>query len=362
MRVGVNSRIYQYAETGIPYFIKNLYSTALADKKWNKEEIFFFQTELKKKIGITSVIPKKNSISDILFDLYYVDELIKKQNIDIFHGPSNILPLKKNKKTKYVLTIHDLSFIVKPELCGVIFRNYYKYIVGESLKRADLVVCDSESTKKDLQNFYNSRNYDLIVIPLAINKLFKKNTVNKKNRINAKYFLSICTHPKRKNIYNVLRAFAMSNLINNYKFVLVGLFEPKFLIEIKSLLNELNLKDNVILTGYVSEEDLINYYQHASFFIYPSFYEGFGLPILESMHFNIPVITSNISSMTEFKIDEDLLVNPNNVRDIKQKMNYITSLSQNELKIIKQKNYKFSKKFSWDKTSSLYLEAFKKLI
>ena len=112
----------------------------------------------------------------------------------------------------------------------------------------------------------------------------------------------------------------------------------------------------------MSEEDLINYYQHASFFIYPSFYEGFGLPILESMHFNIPVITSNISSMTEFKIDEDLLVNPNNVRDIKQKMNYITSLSQNELKIIKQKNYKFSKKFSWDKTSSLYLEAFKKLI
>ena len=76
MRIGVNSRIYQYAETGIPYFIKNLYSTALVDKKWDEEEIFFFQTELNKKIGNTLIIPKKNSISDILFDLYYVNELI----------------------------------------------------------------------------------------------------------------------------------------------------------------------------------------------------------------------------------------------------------------------------------------------
>lgn len=362
MRIGVNSRIHQYAETGIPYFIKNLYSTALSDKKWDDQEIFFFQTELKKKIGNTRVIPKKNSITEILFDLYYIDELILKENIDIFHGPSNILPLKKNKKTKYVLTIHDLSFIVKPELCGAIFRNYYKYIVGESLKRADLVVCDSESTKNDLQNFYNSKNYDLTVIPLAINKFFKNKIGNKENLIDDQYFLSICTHPKRKNIYNLLRAFSKSNLVNNYKFVLVGLFEPKFLNETKSLINELNLKNNVFLTGYVSEEDLISYYEHASFFIYPSFYEGFGLPILESMHFNVPVITSNVSSMTEFEIDKNLLVDPDNVKDITQKMNYISSLSQNELKVIKQKNNKFSKKFSWDKTSNMYLKAFKKLI
>ncbi len=362
MRVGVNSRLFQYADTGISIFIKSLYKNIINNSKVNYDNLFFFQTNLNKKIGKTKKINTKFLSSDILFDLYQINDLIKKYNIDIFHGPSNILPLTKQKRTKYALTIHDLSFLTLPKLNNFFFRNYYKVMVGESIRRADLVICDSESTKNDVLNFYQHRNYDLEVIPLAIEKNKYQNIKSLKNPINNEYILTLCTHPKRKNIKNILTAYSKSSLRYRYKFILAGYIEKVAIDDFRKLIKNLKIENNVIITGFIDEKELEAYYRYASFFIYASFYEGFGLPILEAMHFKVPILTSNISSMTEFNIPKEFLVNPYDVIDITKKMDFVNQLTKKSLSIVTKKNYEYSKNFSWDKTAQLYINAFKKII
>src|SRR3989338_1781343 len=193
MKIGVNARVLQNVKTGIPYFVKQLYSELVKIDKENK--YIFFQ-------------PKKNSLlHSFLFDNFSINWKIEKSRVDIFHGPANLLPIFKRSGIKYIVTVYDLSFLIYPSYQSAIFNLYYKYFVGRSLKNADIVVADSNNTKKDIINYYHIPADKIKVIYLGVSGIFFKTEI--KNRlIKDKYFLTLTTHPQRKNTLAILEAMA----------------------------------------------------------------------------------------------------------------------------------------------------------
>lgn len=355
MRIGVNSRLFQYAETGIPHYIKSLYSQL---QKSSRHTVTFYQTDDTKKLGTTRVYPVRNSlIRNILFDLYHVTKLVKK-NIDIYHAPSHVLPLFKNKSTAYVVSIMDLSFLKVPHFSGRLFNMYYSYIVGKSIKSADAVIAISANTKKDIIEQYGIAEDKISVIYLGVDDIYFQN--NKQKRIvDEPYFFSITTHPKRKNIYGILQAMAVSKGVSHLKFVLAGHIDAEPLQELQDYIRKNNLQDRVEFRGFVTQTELVSLYQHAEFFIYPSFYEGFGFPPVEAMACGCPVIVSNTSSLPEVVPNSDWLINPYSIDEIAQTMDKMTTLKPIERKKLIAQNLTFVQKFRWDTTAQMTLSLFK---
>ena len=361
MKIGVNSRIFQNGETGIPYFIRHLYTKLAEIDKAN--EYYFFQTNNQKILGKTKIISAQNNIlRNALFDNIMVDRLIVENKIDVFHGPAHIIPIKRRRHTKYVVTIHDLSFLVFPEHYSCIFTLYYRDAVRQSLKNADVIVADSVSTKNDIIYFYNVDKLKIKVIQPGVSLYFLENENEGSTRlIRDAYCFSLTTHPKRKNIYSVLEVLARSKKLQGLKYVIAGLIPDEFAKELKKDIIRLRLTETVILFGYSTEEQLRNLYRHADFFIYPSFYEGFGFPILESMLCQTPVIAAGTSSMREIMPIAKWCINPNDLEDIQNKMEMMMDISQEEKYELIAINLNFAKKFRWLETASKYLELYEEL-
>lgn len=356
MKIGINSRLYQNSETGIPYFIKCLYTTLLERHK--EIEYVFLQTNIKKTLGLTKIYSASNTgLGSFLFDGLFANQLASKEGVNIFHGPSNVLPLFKKSGIKYVVTVHDLSFLIFPEQYSRIFNLYYRFVIKRTLKNADIIVADSYSTKNDIKRFYKIPEDKIKVVHLGINEKYL-NASKTSRLVQEKYFFSMSTHPRRKNILAVLDAMIKESPLRECKYVIAGLIPDEQLRELKERIQELHLEENVILFGYASEEQLISLYQNAEFFIYPSFYEGFGFPVLEAMALHCPVIVSNTSSLTEIVPDQKWSVNPNDVEEIAEKMISLLDLSLESRDNLIQKNYSFTKNFSWEKTAQKYYEIF----
>lgn len=359
MKIGVNSRLIQNRSAGIPNYIMHLYQAIL--KIDNKNQYIFFQTRDFPKIGETKCFKLINSnLTNLLFDLFLINKLISEERI--FHGPANVLPLFKKKGIKYVLTIHDLSFLRFPKYNSVLFNKYYYHIIKKSLKNADIVVADSINTKKDIIEFYNIEREKIKVVYLGVNNFFFENDeFSSKRIIKDKYIFTLTTHLKRKNIFNLLKAFAKSKKLLNLKLVISGTINKNEYKELKSEIKKLGIKENVIIFGFANLQELKSLYKNAEFFIYPSFYEGFGLPVLEAMATNCPVITSNTSSLVEIVPEDKWLVNPYSISDISEKMEEMLDLSQKyRIKLLK-KNYEFAKKFTWDETAKKMIKIFEEV-
>lgn len=356
MKIGVNSRIFQHTSTGIPYYIQCLYQQLLTSNK--DFQFTFFQTSKKKKLGQTRIIATNDTgIKGALFDLFLINKLIKKEGVKVFHGASNILPFFKIPGVKYVVTVHDLAFMITPKGYPLAYRLFSKYGIRRSVKNADVIVADSNNTKKDIIKFFHADAKKIKTVYLGVNDVFCCPSRHKRI-IQDKYFFSITSHPQRKNILSVLEVFACNENLKNYKYVVAGAIEPVQMAELKEKIRQLGLNERVIIFGYASEKELVNLYQNAEFFIFPSFYEGFGFPVVEAMICRCPVITSQNSSLIELMPDKRWLVNPHSLRSISMKIDKLLSLSAQERKKLIENNYQFARKFSWEKTADEMLKIF----
>ncbi len=346
MKIGVNARVLQNVKTGIPYFIHHLKKNLPKIDKKNK---YFF------------LRPKINSfIKAFLYDNFLVNREIEKSKLDIFYAPAQILPFFRKVGVKYIVTVHDLSYLIFPSNASRIFYIYYKYFLARSLKNADIIVADSNNTKKDVIKYYHVPENKIKVIYLGVSEIFFKSE-KKKRLIKDKYFLTLTTHPQRKNTLSILETIKKNKKLLEYKIVIAGLIEKKQIDILKEKIHNLELKNNVILWGYAAEEDLVSLYQHAEFFIYPSFYEGFGLPVLEAMASRSPVISSNTSSLVEILPNQDFSFDPRNPKDMLSKMIKMTGLNQTEKKKLTTTNYNFAKNFTWLKTAKKMITLFKNI-
>ncbi len=295
------------------------------------------------------------------------------ENADIFHSPFYAIPpaVRKYKKVKTFLTVYDLIPILHPQFFvkATDGGDHILKTIVDGIGREDWVTCISQATKDDLCNYRPDLDPRRIsVIHLGASKWFypckDEATIERaraKYKIPAgRYILSVCTLEPRKNLAHLIRCFAQliqQEQLSDLKLVLVGNLGWKYESIFAEMTSAKDLRDRIIITGYVADEDLAAIYSGSLFFVYPSFYEGFGLPPLEAMQCGVPVITSNTSSLPEVVGTAGLMVDP---RDGDALCAAILKLeSDKELRAtLAQKSLKQAQQFSWDECASQTLTAY----
>lgn len=287
---------------------------------------------------------------------------------DVIHCPDFLIPPTLNRNI--VLTIHDLAFIRFPEFN---FDWFIKKYTGEVKKNARIskkIIADSESTRNDIVNFLEIDPAKIEVVYLAADDIFRKLTEKEKNiyvlkkyQIDKKYILSVGTIEPRKNFAALIRAFnniKKSKIGSGYKLVIVGRTGWKSEATYEERENS-PYKDDILFIGRIPDQDLVQIYNWAELFVYPSFFEGFGLPPLEAMSCGLPVIASDTSSLKEVVGDAGILVAAGDESKLE---NQLLHILENEVvkEELSTKSLIRIKKFSWGKTAQKTLDIYNKII
>lgn len=253
--------------------------------------------------------------SRILWEQYCLPRVVIEKGIDIFHAAGFTLPHKLT--TRSVITIFDMTFFSMPDVHLKSKVAYFKAMIPAAVKKADAVIAISSQTKYDIINYLGTPEKKIKVIHIGIGDEFKvitDETLIKSVRalysLPAEYILFVGTIEPRKNIDSLIRAYAQLKKRGcRHKLVIAGRHGWGY-NKIYSLISSLELTGDVVFTGYVLQKNLPALYSGASVFVYPSLYEGFGIPVLEAMKCGTPVITSNTSSMPEVSADAAMLIDP----------------------------------------------------
>ncbi len=359
MKIAVNARHATGRDTGVPNYIRSLYHAIQTLDSSN--EYISFQTQGPALLPNTAYgWTPRGPISDPWFDCWESYRMAKRQHIDILHGPAHVLPLLKPRGTRYVLTVHDLSFHVFPSMYETHLKAYYGMVVGHSLKQADAIVADSQSTRDDIVRFYGIAPQNIAVVPLGVDDIFRHPCPGPR-LFKERYFLSLMTHQKRKNIDGVLAAIACTPALRNIHYLVAGAMSQEHFDHVSAKVAALGLQKCVHLYGYVKKEDLVNLYRNAEFFIYPSFYEGFGLPVLEAMSCGCPVLTSNNSSLREIVPNPSWLVDPQDIRNMGIMMSDVLNMSTSERRQRIERGLCFADGFTWDRSARMMIDIFKSM-
>ena len=266
----------------------------------------------------------------------YLKVLFFKTNIVIF--PNFIMPFIKFKGTKYITVIHDLAPFRQEEMSKSAGNKYRKGIIN-TLKNANMVVTVSETIRQEIIGKFNINPDKIKVVCDSVSPCFVNPDTNlsdaaqnellrKYNIESRKYILSVATLNKRKNIPELIKAFEIiSQKYSDLKLVLVGGMGN----EIKE---KLTLQQNVIFTGYISDEDLQILYKNALIYMYPSLYEGFGIPLIEAQYCGCPVLCSDIPVFHEVAQDSAEFCVPN-AKSIAEKLEYLINNEQRCLDLIR---------------------------
>lgn len=319
--------------------------------------------------NITPIILKPQARHPFLYYLFFefsVKRFVNKVKPDLFVGTDGIIPLKIHTKTLSV--IHDLNFEHYPEQLPKTYQKYYRKNFPKFANQATRIATVSEFSKKDIINTYNINPDKIDVVYNGANEHFiplDKEKINKvKNQFaeEKNYFLFVGTLHPRKNLIRLFQAFEDFKIKtkSDFKLLVVGK-KMWWTNEIESVYNSLQHKNDIVFTGRIAEQDLYNIVASAYALTYVPIFEGFGIPLVESMSCGVPVITSNVTSMPEVVEDSGLLVDPFSVDDISKAM--IKLVTNSELRNqLAEKSLIQAKKFSWEKTASLLWDSIQKTI
>ncbi len=309
MRIGIDARVLEKRMTGIGrYLLDILRGLILYD---NSNEYFLFScTEIpvendfyhKIKTG-KSFLPSK--IYAPLWLNIILPKYLKRYNIDIFFTVNHLIPIRGIKNIKTIAAVHDLAHKINKDFHPLSYRSYLDLFLPSSMRKSDSILTVSESSKKDIINYFNIMPSKIEVIYQAADSKFSPGNVSEdkglylhqKYNLPGKYILFVGAIEKRKNIEGILK---ISDLVHNknniVKTVLIGKPGHNFRI----IDSEIKKREKyVTYLNYVDDEDLPAIYKQAFLFIFPSFYEGFGIPPLEAMQIGLPVLASNVSSLPE---------------------------------------------------------------
>ena len=253
---------------------------------------------------------------------------------------ANTAPLfYKNK----IVTVHDIAYERFPQTFDWKFRLYYKLLMPNIIKTSKYTLTVSEFSKNEIHQFYGTSLNNIDVVYNAVNEIFEP----KKIKINERYILAVSSLNYQKNFHSLVKAF---NLLydNNIKLYLVGGINKNFAPT--ELLSEIKKNKNIVFKGRVSDEKLVELYSNAVCFVYPSLYEGFGIPPLEAQACGCPVIVSNVVSLPEVCGDSALYCNPYDVKDIQNKIETLINDEGLQEKL-RKKGFENVKRFSWKKSA-----------
>ena len=309
MNIGIDARVLEKQMTGIGRYLSDILKGVASGDKKNKYTLFSTnEFRFSKEDNINPdhfkfIFSGNKALPNKLYSPYWLNftlpTLIEKSKIDIFFSPNNLLPIKK-LKCKSVITVHDVFHLIDKKYHPFFYRKYMNLQLPYSVKNADVVVAISESTKNDLIKYFKVSEEKIKTIYRAADNKFKPITVTefdrKRLKLPDKYLLYVGMIENRKNIMGILKTADLLFLNKpEIKFVLVGRSGHGF----KEIDKEIKRRENVLYLNYFPESEIVNIYNLAFLFFFPSYYEGFGLPPLEAMQCGLPVICSNIASLRE---------------------------------------------------------------
>lgn len=376
LNIGIDASFIHGENTGTGEYTKQLISHLSEFDKKNIYMIFPFFTyiynehfknyhpNLSKNFNIFWLsLPKK--IVDFLWNKFYVFRPLYLPRFDIFHSTTFTIPPSTSYK-RLIFTVYDVSFFTHPQFHLKENIEHCMIETKEAVKKADVIIAISNHTKNDLIKYFDCPENKIKVTPLACDKIFyKKINEKEKNKVFLKYkiynafIFHLGSLEPRKNTMGLIKAYRLlpKNIQDKYNLVIGG-GKGWMNSSIHDYIRKYSLSDNIKIVGYINNEELPVFYQAAKCFVYPSFYEGFGIPPLEAMASGCPTLVSNTSSMPEICQNGAEYCEPNNIEDICMKIKGLLSSDNKEL-IITAKIQ--SKKFSWSKciknTKKIYFEA-----
>lgn len=279
-----------------------------------------------------------------------------KDDLDVLFVPAHTLPIIRKRGLKTVMTVHDLGVEYLPQFHQLKQQLYLKYITRYQLRSATKIIAVSKATKEDLIKRAGIDPKKISVVYEGYDKeKFKADrlvsTLNHYDLVSGEYFLFVGTVQPRKNLERLIKAFRKELedrrlMTDDLRLVIVG---PRGWLsdDIYKLPKKLGIEKRVKFLGYVPDEDMPIFYSGAIALLFPSLFEGFGLPILEAQACGCPVLTSNISSMPEVAGRGAIYVNPNSVDDIVEGMECVMD-QVSRVKLIKA-GFENVKRFSWEK-------------
>ena len=315
------------------------------------EEFVFSDNIIPVQIGL----PARHPVLFYLWFEYSVPRALGQLGVDLFLSTDGYLSL--DTPTRSIPVIHDINFEHYPEQLPAMTRRYYKYFFPKFARKAIRIATVSEYSKADIVAKYGINEDDIDVVYNGANEIYMTTSEEDKTAAREKYaagnpyFLFIGSLLPRKNIANLFRAFDLfkSNSNNQVKLMIIG--EKKWWTsEIENAYKEMKFKDDVIFKGHTAPDELKFIIPAALAMTYVSFFEGFGVPIIEAMKCGTPVITSDISCMPEIAGGAALLCDPNSPDSIAQKMSDVVNSPDKNEALVTQ-GLERAEVFSWDITA-----------
>lgn len=357
MKIGITAELLgNMPFTGVEFYTYNLITELLKSKKHTFTLICPPNTTRNLfSSNVKTVVHKQLR----LFGTNFFSALIKPpkclDEFDLIHCPSVVAPFFFKPTGKVVMTVHDLIPILYPKWQVLRRRLYFNYILEYRFKYVDVFIAASQNTKKDLIKYFDIDSEKIEVVYEGVTEKFKPCKQKKHD-----FILAVSTLEPRKNFKRIIESYIhLKEKFNiSEDLVIVGKKGWYF----KDILRiPPRYEKHIDFRGYVSEKDLIELYQSAKIFVYPSLYEGFGLPVLEAMACGCPVITSKVSSLPEVAGDAAILVNPNDVNALAEAMHEVLT-NENLQERLAVMGLERAKKFSWKQCAAETIRVYEKAV
>lgn len=382
MNIGLDAKRAYHNGTGLGHYSRTLINSL--SEYFPEHEYYLFNPKpsskfhLSQKENIHEVLPQ-NIISKSFPSAWrssWIKKDLGKNNINLYHGLSHEIPIGiQNTKIKSVVTIHDLIHERYPEQYKAIDVNIYNKKFRYACEHADKIIAISKQTKQDIIEFYKTPEEKIVVCYQSCNPIFSKQMseedkqmTRKKYDLPEKYFLSVGSVIERKNLLTICKAQLLLKNELDIPLVVIG-DGGKYKEEVKEFISKNDIVDNVIFLSEHKKASEKSFrtanafpaiYQSAIAMIYPSTFEGFGIPVLEALFSKLPVITSNVSCLPEAGGDAAYYVDPLNVEEIAEGMKKIFfdhQLCEN----MKQKGWLHAQNFKPQKCAASVMDVYKSL-
>lgn len=360
MRIGINVHLLSTTHTGIQHYIRALVPELIAQATSQEIVLYGEPSQLSLPASrqvqwVSASRPLRSGIQRVLWEQTVLPRLLRQDGIDVFFSPAFILPMRWDGAG--VVTVHDLNFEVSPQTIHPIRRAYLRRITRWSTHRARKVIAISQSTASDLVSLYSVPSEKVAVIPYGLDSLFTPENahtlepmVRQRYSLPERFLLFVGTLEPRKNLPRLLDAYALARQRADLPpLVLVG--APGWQHErILAQASRLGIAHYLVFAGYIPREHLPGVYAAASALLYPSLYEGFGLPPLEAMGCGTPVLASEASAMPEVVGDGGILVDPRDVQAIAEGILRITQEEPLRQQVV-ERGIERAKQFRWEEAA-----------
>ncbi len=359
MKIAIESNAYYKNKAGSGVYCRNVVDGMKAlspDSCITLANRRSSEMDIKKKSILKRLL---NAAFDIVWMQFVLPAQASKAKSDVLFCPTFLSPIFA--PCGVVLTIFDMAFMRYPETCDLFFRTYLRVMLSLTKGRARKILTISEYSKKEIVKYLNVPEDRIEVIYPGKDERFTpgRSALGGKYGIPGKYFLYIGTIEPRKNIETIIDAFAKVKRESAlpHSLVIAG-GKGWYYDSVFRNARVSGVEDSIIFPGYIPEEDLPSLYRNAEAFVFPSLYEGFGLPVLEAMACGCPVIASNTSSIPEAAGDAAILIDPLDTYSIAASMKKVASDPGLREQLV-NKGLERSRRFSWDNAAKKTLAALK---